>query len=83
LRQKIKKYKNGETHSLCQKIKCKAETKVLESAVYESLKKDETKMAQVFRMVYNIVKKGRPYTDMAHDIELQKLNGLDLGHVLH
>jgi hypothetical protein len=66
-----------------QEIKCKAETKLLESAVYESLKKDETKTARVFRSVYNIFKEGRPYTDMAHDTELQELNGLDLGRVLH
>jgi hypothetical protein len=37
------------------------------------------KTARVFRTVYNIVKKGRPYTDMALDIELQELNG----RVLH
>jgi hypothetical protein len=36
-----------------------------------------------FHKVYNIIMKGRPYTDMAHDIELQELNGLDLGHGLH
>jgi hypothetical protein len=37
---------------------------VLGSAVYKSLKGDKTKTTQVFRTVYNIVKKDRPYTDM-------------------
>jgi hypothetical protein len=55
---------------------------VLEGAVYESLKKDKTKMDQDSRTVISIVKKGRPYTDMAHDIELQELNGLDLRCIL-
>jgi hypothetical protein len=58
LRQKIHKHKNSETHGICQKIKCKDETKVLESAVYESLKNDKTKTPRIFRTAYNIVKKG-------------------------
>lgn len=50
---------------------------MLEGAVYEVFKKDETKASAVFRTVFSIVKKGREYTDMAHDTELQELNRLD------
>lgn len=56
---------------------------MLGSAVYKSLKGDKTKTTQVFRTVYNIVKKDMPYTDLAQDNELQRLHGLDLGHVLN
>ena len=34
---------------------------------------------RVFRTVYKIVKSGRPFTDLPTDIDLQVLNGLDMG----
>jgi len=33
--------------------------------------------------VYSIVKKTRPFTDLPYDIQLQHLNGLDMGRILH
>lgn len=38
---------------------------------------------RVFNTVYIIVKKSKPFTDLAYDIELQKLNGIDMGRILH
>ena len=38
---------------------------------------------RVFNTVYSIVKKTRPFTDLLFDIQLQKLNGLDMGRILH
>jgi hypothetical protein len=83
LRQRIYKHKSSEILSVRQKIKSKSETKVLESAVNESLKKKtKQKTARVFRTVYSILKKSRPYTYMAHGIEWRELNGLDSVRVL-
>ena len=38
---------------------------------------------RVFRTVYKIVKSARPFTDLPTDIDLQVLNGLDMGRTLH
>jgi hypothetical protein len=49
------RHTNNETHSVCQKIKYKAETKVLESSVYEPLEKDEKKKARFISMFSTMV----------------------------
>jgi hypothetical protein len=38
---------------------------------------------RVFRTVYKIAKQNRPFTDIPVDIELQELNGQNMGRVLH
>ena len=38
---------------------------------------------RVFRTVYNIAKNQRPFTDLPHEIELQILNGISMGRILH
>jgi hypothetical protein len=38
---------------------------------------------RVFRTVYKVAKQNRPFTDLPLDIELQELNGLNMGRVLH
>ncbi len=38
---------------------------------------------RAFRTVYKIVKSGRPFTDLPTDIDLQVLNGIDMGRTLH
>lgn len=38
---------------------------------------------RVFRTVYKIIKLNRPFTDYETDIQLQQLNGLNMGRILH
>lgn len=37
----------------------------------------------VFRTVYNQAKLGRPFTNLQSNIDLQRLNGLNMGRILH
>jgi hypothetical protein len=62
--------------SVFQQIECEFKAKVIEDAVYESLRKDETKADRVSRTTFNVFKNGKPYTDMANDTELYKISGL-------
>ena len=39
--------------------------------------------SRVFRTVYNLVKQTRPFTDLESNIDVQKLNGLNMGRILH
>jgi len=38
---------------------------------------------RVFRTAYKIAKNGRPFVDLETDVDLQVLNGLDMGRTLH
>jgi hypothetical protein len=37
---------------------------------------------RIFRTAYKVAKMIRPFTDLSVDIEVQELNGLDMGRVL-
>lgn len=73
-------HKNNETRAVCRRVKRKARA---EGAAHESLQIDERRTGRVSSTIFIVVKKSRAYTDMEHGIELQELNCLDLGRVLH
>ena len=38
---------------------------------------------KIFRTAYKLAKQNRPFTDLPADVELQELNGLNMGRILH
>lgn len=38
---------------------------------------------RVYRRVYKIVKTQRPFVDLPNDVDLQVLNGTNMGNILH
>ena len=65
-----------------------------ESIKIESKKKFETTIdnintnylkttLNIFRTAYKLAKQNRPFTDLPADVELQELNGLNMGRILH
>lgn len=77
LRKKIFHHKNSNCH---QKAGAIIQSRNDESVAQFSVK---MQVSGVFRTAYNIAKQGRPFTDLPLDIDLQTLNGADLGRLLH
>ena len=55
----------------------------LKAAVLHQHTEQYESTCNAFRMAYYIAQQDRPYTDHPQLLELQQLNGLDVGRVLH
>jgi len=55
----------------------------LKAAVLHQHREQYESTCNVFRTAYYIAQQDRPYTDHPQLLELQQLNGLDVGQVLH
>ena len=83
LRGKIKKHNDSKAHKIAQEIEINRRKKILESAINTQNSEHITKTEAVFRSVYYMAKSNRPFTDHEGLVELQKLNGVDMGFILH
>jgi hypothetical protein len=83
LRKKIFDHKNSQAHIAAEKILATAAKSILPEAMVMQSHKDQETTCRVFRTAYKIAKKERPYSDLPTDVELQQLNGIDMGRVLH
>ena len=83
LRKKISLHKESEAHKLAVRVLKEAADGILS----HSLTKQQTKLTatteRVFRTAYKQIKLNRPFIDFETEIELQELNGLDMGRILH
>lgn len=83
LRKKIHKHRMSDYHQAAEKSMEKAKEKRMETLASDMQRDHFLTTDRVFRAVYKIVKSGRPFTDLPVDIDLQVLNGLDMGRTLH
>jgi len=83
LRKKIWSHKTSDAHNFAQKELDRAAQNPLESAIGQHYHTLQDPTMRVFRTAYNIAKKERPFTDLPADVDLQQLNGLNMGRVLH
>jgi hypothetical protein len=83
LRKKIHIHKTSISHKACESIKAEHKKVLLETVVDNMNAKHVETTIRVFRTMYTIAKQNRPFTDLPVVIELQELNGLNMGRVLH
>lgn len=83
LRKKIFDHKSTRAHLAAEKILASSARNSLQEATARHNKEVNETTCRVFRSAYKIAKKERPYSDLPADIELQQLNGIDVGRVLH
>jgi hypothetical protein len=83
LRKKMKEHKDSTAHSMAERISREAESKTLEKVVDSMTKSEEDATTKVMRTAYYIAKNDRPYSDHHNLVELQILNGVDMGIGLH
>ena len=83
LRKKIYEHESGQQHKTAEQILNKAKDSAMEAVVAEQQKHLYDSTTRIFRSVYTIMKSGRPFSDLPSLIDLQSINGLDMGVTLH
>lgn len=83
LRKKIYDHKESAAHKAAQKIKSEAANKTLEKVLLNTLSRNKDVTAKVFRTAYKVAKKNQSFNNFEDEINLQELNGLDMGCILH
>lgn len=83
LRKKIKEHKESQAHVKAADILTSASRETIQHQVQSMHKSELDTTIRVFRTAYKIGKHSRPFTDMPIDLNVQKLNGLNVGRVLH
>lgn len=86
LRKKMKEHKDSEAHALAEKL-CKSrhtlESNPLKRKIDECNSHLSETTSRCFLTAYKAAKHARPFVDYEYDIELQQLNGLNMGRILH
>lgn len=83
VRKKIHRHRTSEFHMAAEKAVEIAKERTMETLIAEMMRDQFLTTDRVFRTVYKFSKSGRPYTDLETDIDIQVLNGLDMGRTLH
>ena len=83
LRKKISLHKDSEGHKRAALIMKDAKNDVLSHTVAKQQIQLNDTTARVFRTVYKQVKLNRPFLDFETEIDVQILNGIDMGRILH
>ena len=83
LRNKIKKHTESKAHEIAQRIIVSKNQKDMEKHIEESHRKSIDATESIFRTAYYLAKNSRPFIDHESLIELQTLNGVNMGIILH
>jgi hypothetical protein len=83
LRKKISEHKTSHAHNKAASILSSAEANAITNAIATQQSEHYDATCRIFRTVYNQAKLLRPFTDLQSNIDLQKLNGLNMGRILH
>lgn len=83
LRKKIFEHEKGNPHITAVDICRKASEGAMENVLSEQQKHLYDSTSRIFRSVYSCMKNNRPFSDLPQLVNLQTLNGLDMGHILH
>jgi len=83
LRKKIFEHKKSDAHLRAVELHKQSKEKQIEKSFENALKSNFSTTEKVFRTVYKIVKTQRPFVDLPNEIDLQVLNGINMGNILH
>lgn len=83
LRKKIYEHKESAGHKAAVKIVCESKNEVLEKVVLKQRALEKHATEKVFRTAYKVVKENQSFNNFETEVDLQELNGLDMGRILH
>ncbi|XP_030046369.1 E3 SUMO-protein ligase KIAA1586-like [Microcaecilia unicolor] len=83
LRKKLFDHKESSSHKAALKLVAEANKEVLENVCIKSIGREKEITAKIFRTAYKVVKKNQCFNNFEAEIDVQELNGLDMGHILH
>ena len=83
LRGKIKQHFESQAHDVAMGIFETSKKELLQELNNKSILQKMSTTVKVLRTVYYLAHSDRPFSDHEHLIQLQTLNGVDSGHILH
>lgn len=83
LRKKLHDHSNSAAHKAAVAINKKADANIISKSLNKVSGRALSTTSRCFRTVYKMGTSARPFTDYPMSIELQELNGLDMGRILH
>ena len=83
LRNKVRKHALSKAHTQAVNVAEQQDKAAIENAMEVMTESYMKETEAVFRTAYHIAKKNRPFSDHESLIELQELNGLKMGTILH
>ena len=86
LRKKLSEHEHSNAHKMAETMNSNKSTlsdNVLKRKFDESRSYLTEKTSRCFRTAYKAAKHARPFLDFETDVELQQLNGIDMGRILH
>ncbi|KAL4131924.1 hypothetical protein QTP88_009156 [Uroleucon formosanum] len=83
LRNKIKQHSESKAHVLAENILKKSSDKVLDKMFERISEVEIDSNTRLFRTVYCLAKNHRPFKQFEELVQLQQINGLDMGSSLH
>ena len=83
LRKKIFDHAESEAHKRAAVILQNSKLSSIPSIIASQHHHRNETTTKVFRTVYNIVKKNRPFADLPSEVDLQEMNGVSMGQILH
>lgn len=83
LQKKIFKHKESSAHHAALSILETAKTKSLETVCTKAFENEKGVTANIFRTAHKVVKKNQAFYDFEAEIDVQELNGINMGCILH
>ena len=83
LRKKIFHHRESAAHKSALEIVAESEKKKLENAFLMSLSNEKEITLKIFRTAYKVAKENQSFHHFETEIDLQELNGVKLGRILH
>lgn len=83
LRKKIYGHKISKTHTTSEKIEKNKSKEQIVTAIAAQRKEEHIVTERIFRTAYHLAKQNKPFFEFENEIDVQILNGLDMGRILH
>lgn len=83
LRKKLFDHKETAAHKAALKILAEAETAPIENVLLKALSREKIVTAKIFRTAYKVAKENQSFHNFESEIDLQELNGIEMGRILH
>lgn len=83
LRKKIFEHKESAGHKAACKLVAEAEKDTLPNILYKNMVLEKEITSNVFRTAYKVAKENQSFHNFETEIDLQELNGINMGRILH
>jgi hypothetical protein len=83
LRKKMFEHKESAGHKAALELLAEAEKETLPDVRVKTLAREKEITSKIFRTVYEVAKENQSFYNFETEIDLQELDGIDMGRILH